>query len=260
MGTLTSGWDSGLYLQFADERTQPAIDLVARVPLAEPRRIVDLGCGPGNSTEVLRRRWPTAQILGLDNSLEMITRASRDYPEGHWELGDIAGWMPDFPYELIFSNAALHWVPNHAIVLPHLMRQVIPGGILAMQIPIHTHSPVHKLMREIADHPRWARQMLRAKFAITGESPGFYYDVLQPLTIKLELWETEYNHIMESSEAIIQWISATGLRPYLDVLDNTSEREHFKAMLLEGVKKAYPRQRDGKILFPFRRLFLIAHR
>ena len=135
-------WDADLYLKFAGERTQPSIDLISRISLAHPGRIIDLGCGPGNSTAILRQRWPSAEIVGLDNSREMIATASQAYPDWTWVEGDIATWTAPVPFDVVFSNAALHWVPNHAELMPRLLRQVRPQGALAVQMPAHFRSPV----------------------------------------------------------------------------------------------------------------------
>jgi trans-aconitate 2-methyltransferase len=253
-------WDASLYLQFRDERTQPSIDLASRITLPSPRRIIDLGCGPGNSTEILRRRWPEADIVGLDNSPEMITAATKAYPGGRWVLGDIATWEAASPLDLVFSNAALQWVKNHARVFPQLLRQVAEGGALAVQIPAHIASPVHQLMLQIADEERWWDKMEKAKSALTMERPSFYYDALKPYASRIELWETEYNHVMENSKAIVEWIRGTGLRPFLEAVASEDDQNLFLEKLRSGVAQAYKPQYDGRVLFPFRRLFVIAYR
>ncbi|NMG11754.1 trans-aconitate 2-methyltransferase [Brasilonema sp. UFV-L1] len=253
-------WDANLYLQFANERTQPSLDLVARIAVSHPQRIIDLGCGPGNSTQILRRHWSKADIIGLDNSPEMIAAASIAYAEGKWVLADVATWTADAPFDIVFSNATLHWVPNHAALFPHLLEQVAPHGVLAVQMPVHFQSPVHQLMYEIADDPAWRQKMHSAKKALVNEKPSFYYDLLQPKVSRIDIWETEYNHIMDSPDAIVQWISGTGLRPFLEALELEEQKLQFQEMLRAGVARAYPRQKDGRILFPFRRLFIVAYR
>jgi trans-aconitate 2-methyltransferase len=252
-------WDAELYLKFADERTQPSVDLISRISLAHPSRIIDLGCGPGNSTAMLRQRWPAAEITGLDNSREMINAASRAYPGWAWVEGDIATWTTAAPFDLVFSNAALHWVANHAEVMPHLLRQVLPQGALAIQMPAHFRSPVHELMIETAVNPAWQDSMENAIHAIRVERPAFYYDLLDPLTSKLDLWETEYIHVMNSPAAILEWIRGTGLRPFLEALPSEEQKRRFEELFLAGLTKAYPAQKDGRVLFPFRRLFILAY-
>ena len=253
-------WDPHLYLQFGDERTRPGADLLSRIDLVQPNRIVDLGCGPGNSTRLLRQRWPKAALLGLDNSPEMIAMARQSFPEGSWMLENIAGWHDPESFDLVFSSAALQWVPNHRSLFPTLMARVKPGGVLAAQMPAHFASPLHRQILEVADAPHWRDQMAAARTAIGVEPPSFYYDLLRPIAARIELWETEYIHIMESVEAILRWIGGTGLRPFLDALTEAAEKEAFEDLLLDRLKQAYPPQKDGAVLFPFRRLFLVAHR
>jgi trans-aconitate 2-methyltransferase len=253
-------WDANLYLRFGSERTQPAMDLVRRVELAEPRRVIDLGCGPGNSSALLRQRWPEAEVIGLDSSPEMLAAAAQSHPQGTWVQGDAAAWTAESPFDLVFSNAALQWVPDHAAVLPHLFRQVGPGGALAVQMPVHFQSPVHQHILRLADEPAWRDRLHAAKSAIAVGRSGFYYDLLQPAAARMDLWETEYIHIMQGPEAIVEWIRGTGLRPYLEALADDGERGQFLDKLLAGVTKDYPRQKDGRVLFPFRRLFIVAYR
>jgi len=253
-------WDADLYLKFAGERTQPAVDLISRISLADPGRIIDLGCGPGNSTAMLRQRWPAAEIVGLDNSREMINAASQAYPDWAWVEGDIATWTAAAAFDLVFSNAALHWVANHAEVMPHLLRQVRPQGALAIQMPAHFRSPVHELMVEIARNHAWHVSMEHAIHAIKVERPAFYYDLLNPHTSKLDLWETEYIHVMDGPAAILEWIRGTGLRPFLDALPSEAQRRHFEELFLAGLTRAYGPQKDSRVLFPFRRLFILAYR
>ena len=252
-------WDAKAYLRFADERTQPASDLAARIKVACPMRIIDLGCGPGNSTEILHTRWPEAEIFGLDQSPEMIAAASKSYPNGKWELADISTWTAESPFDIVFSNAALHWVPDHARLFPHLFAQVAPGGVLAVQIPAHHSSTAHQMILQVAEDPVWRHLMDAARSAMTKESPAFYYNILQPLASHLEIWETEYYHIMNGPEAIVDWFRATGLRPYLSALEDEEQRLSFEAKLLERFSRSYARQRDNRVLFPFRRLFVIAY-
>ena len=250
-------WDADLYLRYADERTRPAIDLVARIGVSEPRRIIDLGCGPGNSTQVLRQRWPEAHIVGLDSSPEMIAAAKEAHPDGTWLLGDVAAWTCDEPFDVVYSNAAFQWVPDHPALIPRLMGMVAPGGALAVQMPTHFHSPLHQLILEIAEMPEWREQLTAARGAIKVEKAEFYYDLLAPICRRVDLWETEYHHVLAGPEAILAWIRGTGLRPFLSALDDGG-KNRFEELLLAGVEKAYPRRVDGKVLFGFRRLFLVA--
>ena len=253
-------WDANLYLRFGQERTQAAVDLVSHVELDWPRCIVDLGCGPGNSTAVLRARWPEAQITGVDQSAEMLAEARRGWPDGRWSEADIATWSAAEPCDLVFSNAALQWVHGHALLIPHLLQQVAPGGALAVQVPLHFDSPLHRRMRELALDARWRERMGRALNALVRERPEFYYDLLAPRCARLRLWETEYIQPMESPAAILDFIRGTGLRPYLEALADGTERDLYMSLLADAVAHDYPARPDGKALFPFRRLFIIAYR
>jgi trans-aconitate 2-methyltransferase len=252
-------WDAERYLQFADERTQPARDLIARVALPSPGRIADLGCGPGNSTAALRARWPGSRLLGLDSSPEMIAKAKASDPDVRWVLGDLAEWEAKKPFDLVFSNAALQWVPHHETVFPRLMNQVAGGGALAVQMPFHHESPLHQILLDVAGEAAWRLRMTEAKQALTRKPPAFYYDTLRPLAAKLDLWITEYYHILEGPEGILDWFRGTGLRPFLEALSTDEERARFEALLLKSYSAAYPRRPDGRVLFPFKRLFLIAY-
>jgi len=256
----TPSWDANLYLRYGKERTQAAIDLAARIKLAAPRRIVDLGCGPGNSTAVLRARWPEAEITGLDQSAEMLAEARRVYPEQVWLQGDIATWETAQPYDLVYSNAAIQWVHGHARLIPRLIEQVAAGGALAVQIPAHFHSPLHLRMRQIALDTRWRERMGGAINSLVDETPAYYYDLLGPRCSRLEMWETEYIHVLDSAAAILEFIRGTGLRPYLDALGNEPDRDLYMQLLADAVAHDYPPQIDGNVLFPFRRLFFIAYR
>lgn len=253
-------WDSDQYLKFANERTQPAIDLLARVAMDAPRSIADLGCGPGNSTALLRQRWPAAAVVGVDSSAEMLDAARKTFPDGAWQLGDIARWTPTVPCDVVFSNAALQWVPDHAHVFPHLLAQVAAGGVLAVQIPAHLNSPVHQAMLAVARDPAWRDRMHVATNAISVATPSIYYDLLQPLATRIDQWITEYQHVLDGPAAVIDWMRGTGLRPFLQALADDAERAHFEAMLLAEVANGYPRLADGRVLFPFRRLFVVAYR
>lgn len=252
-------WDPDNYLRFEDHRTRPAAELAAHVRVTAPETVIDLGCGPGNSTQVLRQRWPDAYILGLDSSPGMISSARENHPGQRWEIGDIGTWSSDQPYDVVFSNAALQWVPDHSRLVPHLFRQVRPGGALAFQIPSRTYCHAQLLIDEVADDASWAPRMQAARSALTIEDPAVYYDLLAPAARTVDMWETVYYQVMDSPAAIVEWISCTGLRPYLEALDSDHERQEFIAALLDRVESSYPLQQDGKVLFPFRRTSVIAY-
>jgi len=255
-------WSATQYLKFGDERTRPSRDLAARIEVAKVRRVIDLGCGPGNSTEILAERWPDADITGLDNSPRMIEAARLAYPGWRWVERDIGQWASEGGpgFDVVFSNAALQWVPDHAVLLPQLMAMVAPGGALAFQMPAQD-SLAHRLMRTMAASELW-RDSLPAGRVVEWHShqPDFYYDVLAPYASRVDLWETEYVHVMADAEAIVEWYRGSGLRPYLDALNTEAERERFAGQYLEGIRELYPRRGNGRVLFPFRRLFAIVSR
>lgn len=255
-------WDADQYLRFADERTQPCRDLAARVGIANPRRIIDLGCGPGNSTAVLAERWPDAEIIGLDSSPEMIDSARRGYPSGRWMVGDIATWTSEQegPCDVVFSNAALQWVDDHAATFPRLLAQVAPGGALAVQMPSNYDGPAHRAMRELAGSARWKGRFQRSVREWHVHPVPFYYDALAPHAARIDLWETEYIHVMSGAESVVQWYKGTGLRPFLEALASEEDRSRFADEYLRAIRDIYPARPDGRVLFPFRRLFVIAYR
>ena len=253
-------WDAAQYLKFGNERTQPAVDLLHRVELLNPSRIMDLGCGPGNSTEPLRVRWPHAEVFGLDSSPEMIAAAKKAYPEGNWLVGDAASWKADQPFDLVFANAMLHWLPDHAKVCKSWMEHVAPGGALAVQQPAHYDGTMRREILEVSQDPAWSGRMTAARTAIRCETPAFYFDVLQPIASRVNVWETTYYHVLAGPEGVLEWFRGTGLRPFLEALTSNEERARFEAMLLEKYSLSYPRRASGQVLFPFRRLFFVAYR
>jgi trans-aconitate 2-methyltransferase len=252
-------WDADQYLKFGGERTQPSRDLLARIPLAAPRSVVDLGCGPGNSTAMLAQRWPEADVTGVDSSPAMLEQARRDYPEARWIEADIARWSAPGAHDLIFSNAALQWVPDHETLLPALLDALPPGGVLAAQMPRNFAAPNHALLRETAAEPRWALRMPDEGRLMPVGDPGFYHDLLAPLAARLDIFEIEYLHVLDGPEGVVEWMKGTGLRPFLQRLD-ASEHDDFLASYKGRIRQAYPRRASGKVLFPFRRIFLVASR
>jgi len=253
-------WDSQQYLKFGDQRTRPAVDLAARVKLDAPQRLIDLGCGPGNSTEVLAQRWPRAELSGLDSSPDMIATARETYPQRTWLEGDLATWIADRPYDLVFSNAALQWAPDHRRVVPHLFQQVASGGAFAAQLPANFDGLAHRLMREIALRPTWAPHFTQPAREWFVHEPAFYYDALSHNAALIDLWVTDYIHVMPNAAAIVDWYKGTGLRPFLDLLTTEADKARFLDDYLAALSEAYPSQPDGNVLFPFRRLFFIAYR
>ena len=255
-------WDPNQYLKFTDHRLRPALDLLAQIPLGDPRSIFDLGCGPGNITRLLAERWPSARVVGVDSSAEMLAKARQEVQSVAFERADIAHWSPPAPADLLFSNATLHWLDDHAALLPRLAAQLAPGGVLAIQMPDNRQSPSHLLMGEAAAagpwHPKLAR--LRPVYG-SMQSPDAYYRILAPVTRQLDIWETTYLHVLPESTGgdnpVVEWTKGTALRPYLDALEEP-ERTAFLAAYAARIAAAYPKQPDGRTLLPFRRIFIVA--
>lgn len=251
-------WDPGQYLKFADHRLRPALDLLARIPVNEPRTIWDLGCGPGNVTLFLKEHWPQAHVTGLDSSAAMLEKA-RAIAGIDWIKGDIAAWHADASVDLVYSNAALHWVPDHAKLFPHLMRQVGRGGALAVQMPNNFESPSHTLLYDTAREGPWAPHVASALGERLVQAPERYYDLLAPHATHIDIWEVEYLHVLQGENAVLEWTKGTAVRPFLDAMP-TSMQPDFLALYAERLAKAYPRRIDGMTLFAFRRLFIVAVR
>ena len=250
-------WDAGQYLKFAGPRTQPSIDLVARVTCAPVERVIDLGCGPGNSTVLLKQRWPEAEVIGLDSSPQMLATARRDYPDIEFIEADLADWQADAAFDVVFTNAALQWISDHEKLLPRLVAAVKTGGMFAAQMPHNQDQSAHRLMRELAASGPWAAKLKGYRGLQPVGMPAQYYDLLRPLVATLELWETEYIHIMETPAAIADWLQGTGLRPILERLE-AAEQAAFLDQYIGLLTEAFPAQVDGRVLFPFRRLFILA--
>lgn len=251
-------WDPKLYAAFAAPRLRPALDLLARIDLDNPARVADLGCGTGNVTRILAQRWPGAQVVGIDSSAEMLAAAAEQDSAIRWVLGDIGAWSSEQPVDVLFSNAALHWLGDHAALFPRLARQVAPGGVLAVQMPHNHYAASHTLMAEAAAAGPWAEILVPLAVRFPVGDAGFYYDLLAPLATRLDIWETEYLHVLDGDAPVVRWTMSTALRPLLDAVDEPW-RGQFLAEYGRRVAAAYPRRADGRTLFAFRRLFLVAH-
>lgn len=250
-------WSSTQYLKFADERTRAARDLLAQVPLKAPRLVYDLGCGPGNSTELLIARFPEARVIGLDSSPDMLAKARQSCPQAHFIEADLARWQPMEEPDLLFANAVFQWVPDHLEVLGRLLATLPKGGVLAVQMPDNLDEPSHAAMRATAAQGPWA-----AKLEVPGRardplpSTPAYYAALKPQASRVDIWHTIYNHPLDGADGIVEWVKGTGLRPYIDPLDE-SERNAYLAQYRERIAKAYPAAADGKVLLRFPRLFIV---
>ncbi|MGN1137173.1 MAG: methyltransferase domain-containing protein [Oscillospiraceae bacterium] len=253
-----SEWDSKQYLKFERERTQPAIDLVKSIDLEAPERIVDIGCGPGNSTAQLRRRFTDAYILGVDNSEDMIETARKNNSEIDFALCDASCGLNglDGKFDIVFSNACIQWISNHEKLIPEMMSLLKDGGILAVQIPMNYNEPIHKIIGEITESPKWKPHFPEPRIFYTL-SPEEYFDILSDISQEFSIWETVYYHKMKSHESIMEWYRGTGLRPYRAVLSG-DDVEEFDRDILREIKKAYPAQKNGEIIFKFPRFFFTA--
>jgi trans-aconitate 2-methyltransferase len=256
-------WNPSQYLKFADHRLRPALELLNRVPLASPEVIYDLGCGPGEVTRLIAEKWPSATIYGLDNSREMLQKAASEPSRVQWLEGDITTWTPAEPPDLIYSNATLNWVAGHDELFPRLAGFLKAGGALAVQMPLSWDAPSHRLMRETLANggpngrALGTEELRQAMARRWVEDMAFYYDLLVNQTTSLDIWETEYLQILEGDDPVLEWVKGTGLRPVLNGLDD-AERELFLADYAQRLRKTYPVRPDGRTLYPFRRLFIVA--
>jgi trans-aconitate 2-methyltransferase len=251
-------WDPNQYLKFTDHRLRPALDLLAQIPLADPRSVYDLGCGPGNITRLLAEHWPNARVVGIDSSADMLAKARMEAAGVAFEQADIAHWSPPAPADLLFTNATLHWLDDHAALLPRLAAQLAPGGVLAIQMPDNRTSPSHLLMDEAAAAGPWHAKLARLRPVYGSmQSPDAYYRMLAPATAQVDIWETTYLHVLEGDNPVVEWTKGTALRPYLDALEEP-ERAAFLAAYVTRIAAAYPKQPDGRTLLPFKRIFIVA--
>ena len=259
MRAVTEDWNASAYRRFEAERSRAAADLLARVPTGARRGIVDLGCGPGNSTQLLAERYPESEIVGLDASPDMLVSARARLPRLTFAQGDVADWRGG-PADLIFANAVLHWVPNHIAIMARLVRRLTPLGCLAVQMPDNEDEPTHVLMREIASEPRFRDKLARA--AAGRETIGSFADydaALSPLCDDIDMWRTVYVHRLDGPDAIVAWVESAGLRPFLAPL-MSEERAAFLARYRAAIAGAYPPRPGGGALLPFPRLFIVASR
>ncbi len=257
---MNAQWDPALYLQFGDERTRPAADLLARVPLRSCDRVFDLGCGPGNSTRLLASRFPGADIVGVDTSPEMLAEARESGVEARWEQADFDEWSPSTPADLLYANAAFQWSKDPLRLTVRLFRTLAPRGVLALQVPQNFDQPSHTEIRAAVESGPWAGTLRSARQYDAGFAKAAdYARALAPEGATLDIWTTEYLHRLEGPDPVFRWLSGTGLRPFTQRLDG-EERRAFEAAVRVRLAHAYPAEPDGLTLFPFRRLFVVATR
>jgi trans-aconitate 2-methyltransferase len=254
-------WSAAQYLKFEDERTRPSRDLLAQVPLDAPRRVVDLGCGPGNATELLIARFPRAEVIGVDSSPDMLRQARQRLPRNRFVEADLSAWAPEDGTDLLFGNAVFHWVPDHPNVLRRLLQALGPGGVLAVQMPDNANQPAFTALEKAIASGPWAAAVAttRGRHRKQLLTPEGYYDLFRPLCRHIDIWHTHYNHLMESHAGVVEWFKGSGLRPLLASLDG-DVREAFLSRYTDEIGRAYPVRGDGKVMLKFPRLFIVAVR
>ena len=254
-------WSAKQYVAFEDERTRPARDLLAAIPAGTVRSAIDIGCGPGNSTELLVERFPDATVRGLDSSTDMIEAARKRLPQVQFDIADIDTWSDTGPFDVIFANAVLQWIPDHETLLPALVSKLAPGGSLAIQMPDNLNQPSHRLMREVAAQGPWAEKLAGvAKQRTEMADASVYYSMLKACCTRVDVWRTTYHHpLAGGASGVVEWFKGSGLRPFLEPLDE-AERVQYLQQYQSAIVQAYPALADGSVLLPFPRLFLVATR
>lgn len=253
-------WSAAQYVKFEAERNRPIFDLIARIPEGDVKTAVDIGCGPGNSTEWLKTRVPAAYVTGLDSSDDMVKAARKRLPMIDFQVADISGWQAEKPVDLILANAVLQWLPEHETLFPRLIGMLTPGGVLAVQMPDNLDEPSHRLMREVAADGPWASKLAQAAGSRAERRPAeWYYGILKDLA-EVDIWRTTYYHVLDGgADAVVEWFKGSGLRPFIEPL-NAAERAGFLERYRAGIAEAYSVFPDNTVLLPFPRLFIVARR
>jgi trans-aconitate 2-methyltransferase len=254
-------WSAKQYVAFEDERTRPARDLLAAIPPVDARLAIDIGCGPGNSTQLLVERFANATVRGLDSSADMIEAARQRLPQVRFDTADIDTWNEPGPFDVIFANAVLQWLPDHATLLPALASRLTQGGSLAIQMPDNLNEPSHRLMREVAADGPWVSKLADAAGQRTEmASASDYYSMLRPHCARVDVWRTTYHHpLAGGASGVVEWFKGSGLRPFLAPLDEVEKAQYLK-QYQTAIERAYPTLADGSVLLPFPRLFIVATR
>lgn len=259
-------WNPDQYLKYSNERVRPALDLLARIDAEAPKIVLDLGCGAGNVTALLAQRWPDARIVGVDNSTEMLAKArasTAGNPRREWIDADLATYAPDAAPDVVYSNAALHWQPDHARLFPRIFDWVAPGGVLAVQMPNQLAAPSHVAIADVVASSQWRDRLATARAQTPVLHTTDYFRLLAAKARTVDAWVTEYLHVLPASQdgvhPVVAWIKGTTLTPYLAALPEDMQRM-FMHDISQRIAAAYPTLPDGRVLFPFRRIFVIAAR
>ena len=252
-------WNPDQYQRFSEHRSRPFFDLIARIDAPRAKRIADLGCGPGNLTANLSGRWSESTVTGVDNSAEMLEKANTfTNPHLEFELADLSTWQPKELQDVIVSNAALQWVPNHEALIPRLAGLLEPDGCLAVQMPNNFDQASHVAINQICSSPRWNKQLGNLDSALRHAKPlEWYVTQLSNLGFQVDAWETNYQHILPGENAVLEWVKGTALRPMLAVLE--ADQNEFLEQCRQRLLEVYPPQSFGTLL-PFERVFFVAHR
>jgi trans-aconitate 2-methyltransferase len=260
LSQVTVRWDPDQYLRYETERERPFGELLARVVHPGPREIVDLGCGPGTTTVRLLDRWPGAHILGVDSSAEMIARAEALAVPGRLQFrqGDLREWSPDQPVDILMTSATLQWVPGHEFLFPHFVESLAPGGVFAFQVPGNFGEPSHTLLYELAQSDRWEAQLGHLVRPAPVLEPSAYLSLLLEAGAQADVWETTYFQVFHDADAVLEWVRGTALRPFLAALEIPDEAGEFVRAYGAVLRAAYPRDSEGRTVFPFRRIFAVA--
>jgi trans-aconitate 2-methyltransferase len=253
-------WNPDLYLKFRNERTQPSIDLISKINISfPPKSIIDIGCGPGNSGQALLQRWPAARLTGVDNSENMIEKAKKSYPNNTWIVADASKYVSSDKFDIVLSDATIQWIPHHEALFKKMNDLLNPGGVLAISVPRFDEMPISKIIQNISSKEKWKEKTKGCAETFTRYDYKFYYELLSTTYQTIEFWQTDYIHALESQFAIVEWTRSTGMKPYLDRLTD-KEKLQFEDEVLSEIKNEYPVQNNGKVLFPFKRLFMIGYR
>lgn len=250
-------WNPAQYLRYGSERLRPALDLIARIQVDSPETVYDLGCGTGTITGILKERWPDAIVTGVDSSASMLEMTTDVETGLNWQHADLNHWQPESQADVVYSNAALHWLDGHEQLFPRLMETVKAGGVLAVQMPENFSAPSHTSIADTVREGAWQERLAPFQREQPVAEPSYYYDLISRLSSHIDMWETTYMHILEGEDPVVEWTKGTMLRPLLDNLSD-EEGAEFLASYTAKVAKAYPHSTDGKTVLPFKRLFIVA--